>query len=94
MQTPSVVSVVGNNRPESLPDYEIEAIRSFLGAKIEFDPYPYLIEGSEVEVCRGPLRGLRGLLCSKKNKHRLIININLINNSVATEIDAEDVIPV
>ena len=81
-------------RPEPIPDSQISAIQRFLEAEIQFDPYPYLIAGMEVEVRRGPLKNVRGVLVRKKNKHRLIINVSLINNSIATEIDAEDVRPV
>ena len=94
LQTVSVVRIVGVTQPEPIPENQIFAIRKFLETQINFDPYPYLVPGMEVEVKRGPLKHVRGVLVSKKNKHRLIVNIDLINNSVATEIDAEDVQPV
>ncbi len=94
LQTPSVVRMIGNGLPEPIPDGQIIAVRKFLEAEIQFDPYPYLVPGMEVEVRRGPLKSVRGVLITKKNKHRLIINVNLINNCIATEIDAEDIQPV
>jgi transcription termination/antitermination protein NusG len=91
VQTPSVVTIVGTRGPVAIPELQITAIKKFLEEKIEFDPYPYLVPGCEVEVMRGPLKNVRGVLVWKKNKHRLVINVALINNSIATEIDAEDV---
>jgi transcription antitermination factor NusG len=91
VQIPGVVTIVGQGRPESIDTREIDAIRTITQAEFQYDPYPYLFSGMEVEVIRGPLKHVRGILCEKKNKHRLVINIEMINNSVATEIDAEDV---
>ncbi|MBU1864090.1 MAG: UpxY family transcription antiterminator [Candidatus Omnitrophica bacterium] len=91
IETPSVVRIVGTRRPEPLPEDQIWGVKKFLETEIQFDPYPYLIPGMEVEVRRGPLKNIRGILVTKKNKHRLVINVSLINNSIATEIDAEDV---
>lgn len=89
--TPGVVRLVGNTGPEPLPESQIDAIKTFLATEVDFDPYPYLVPGKEVEVKRGPLKGVKGVLEEKKNKFRLIVNIELLNNSVATEIDACDV---
>jgi transcription antitermination factor NusG len=91
IQTPSVVKIVGTKEPEPLPESQILSVQKFVEEEIQFDPYPYLIPGVEVEVCRGPLRGVRGVLENRKGKHRLIVNIHMINNCIATEIDAEDV---
>lgn len=91
VETAGVVRIVGNTGPEPLPANQIIAIKKFIETKIEFDPYPYLVPGIEVEVKRGPLKHVRGVLVSKKNKHRLVINVELLNNSIATEIDAADV---
>jgi hypothetical protein len=40
------------------------------------------------------LYGLEGLLLSQKNRKRMIISVNLLQRSVAVEIDREDVEPV
>ena len=91
LQTAGVVSFVGNKDAEPLLDADIASIRKFIEAEIDYDPYPYLVPGIDVVVRRGPLKDVQGTLVSKKNKHRLILNLNIINNSIATEIDAEDV---
>jgi len=94
LRTPGIVRILGQGRPESVDPQQIYAIRTITQAEFEYDPYPYLVPGMGVEVIRGPLKYVRGVLEEKKNKHRLIINLEMINNSVATEIDAEDVRPV
>ena len=69
-------------------------MREICVTKLPCDPYPYLTEGREVRVIRGPLAGLSGILIRKKSKHRLVVSIDLLRQSVAVEIDAESAIPV
>lgn len=95
IKIPSVVRIVGfNNNPEPIPDGEIEAVQAFLDTTIKYDPYPYLNIGRRVEIRRGALRGLQGILVKKKNKFKLVLSVHLIQQSVALEIDASDVEPV
>jgi transcription antitermination factor NusG len=90
-----VVEIVrGGDGPEPIPDHEIEAIRSLMASPLRYDTHPYLREGMMVEVKRGPLEGVRGILLRKAKRHRLVISIHLISQSAAVEIDASDVVPV
>lgn len=95
MKVPGVVRIVGfNNIPETIPDEEIEAVQAFLQTTIKYDPYPYLNVGRRVEIRRGSLKGLQGILVKKKNKFKFILSVHLIQQSVALEIDASDVEPI
>jgi transcriptional antiterminator NusG len=92
LQTFGVVSVVGlTDRPEFIPDHEITAIRTLVESKLRYDPHPFLEEGDEVEVIRGPLRGTRGLLVRKDRAERIVLSVGLIRQAVAVEIHAADV---
>ena len=73
--------------PAPIPDEEIEAVREICLTKLPCDPYPYLTEGRWVRVVRGPLAGLSGILVRKKGKHRLVVSIDILQQSVAVEID-------
>jgi transcription antitermination factor NusG len=44
-----------------------------------------------VEVIRGPLQGVRGILLRKEKRHRLILGIRLIQQAAAVEIDVDDI---
>ena len=55
------------------------------------DPHPFIREGDRVRIVRGPLRGVEGLLVEKKNRYTFILSIDLIQQSVGCEIEAEDV---
>ena len=90
-----VVGIVGGGqRPEPIPDEEIDALKSLMASELPYDAYPYLREGVMVEVRRGPLEGVRGILVRKEKRHRLILSIHLIQQAASVEIDASDVVPV
>jgi len=89
-----VVQLVGaNGTPWPVPADQIEAIRIALGCTLKCNPYPYLKLGQEVYVTKGPLKGHHGILIEKNSKHRLVLSIHLIGQSVSVEIDATDVEP-
>ncbi len=90
-----VAGLVGiNGKAEPIPEAEIEAVRTLVATTLRYDPHPYLAEGMEVEVVRGPLMGARGRLLRKDRAARLVLSVNLIRKSVTVEIDAADVVPV
>ena len=92
LKTFGVVHLVGvNGKPEPVPDAEIEAVRAVVESKLRYDPHPYLTEGMEVEVVRGPLLGVRGRLLRKDRWARLVLSVHLVRQSVAVEIDAADI---
>ena len=95
LNVPGVVRIIGlNNAPEPVPDQEIEAVQAFLNTTIRYDPYPYLTVGRRVEIKRGALKGVEGILLKKKNKFTFVLSVHLIQQSVALEIDASDIEPV
>ena len=94
-QTTGVVEIVGSgSRPESIPEQEIDALRRLMTSVLPYDSHPYLHEGMAVEVIRGPLKGVRGILLRKEKRHRLVLGVRLIQQAAAVEIDVNDVAPV
>jgi transcription antitermination factor NusG len=95
LKTVGVVDIVGGGKqPEPIPDEEITAIQTLMTSVLPYDPHPYLQEGMMVEVIRGPLQGVRGILLRKEKRHRLVLGVRLIQQAAAVEIDIKDVIPV
>jgi transcriptional antiterminator NusG len=71
-----------------VPDAEIVAIQRVLSVPIPIMPHPYLREGQRVRITRGPLRGIEGILVqSKPAKGLLILSVELLQRSVAVEVD-------
>lgn len=90
-----VVEIVGGgSRPEAIPDEEIAALRTLMTSTLRYDVHPYLHEGMTVEVIRGPLEGVRGILLRKDKRHRLVIAVHLIQQAAAVEISAADIAPI
>jgi hypothetical protein len=46
-----------------------------------------------VEVIRGPLSGLRGILLRKGARARVVVSVHLIHQSASVEMDGYDVAP-
>src|SRR5918992_50435 len=71
-----------------VPEAEIEAIQRVLSAELPVMPHPYLREGQRVRITQGPLMGVEGILVqSKPAKGLLILSVDLLQRSVAVEID-------
>jgi transcription antitermination factor NusG len=91
LQVPGVVQLVGfRGRPVALPDDNINRIREFLGQGWRAEPHPYLAAGRRARVVRGPLAGMEGIVVRRKNRSRLILSFDLIQRSMAIEMDVED----
>jgi transcriptional antiterminator NusG len=76
---------------EPVPDREIESIRVMLQSRAYCSRYPFLSEGARVRVRCGPLKDLTGILIRFKNRTRLVISVQLLQQAVAADIDAGDV---
>ncbi|HWP46818.1 MAG TPA: UpxY family transcription antiterminator [Candidatus Limnocylindrales bacterium] len=95
LTTVGVVQIVGfHEGPVPIPEEQISAIQRMITSGLKYDPVPYFKEGQRVRVKRGPLAGVEGILMEKRRKFRLVISVDLIQQSAAMEIDAADVEPV
>jgi transcription antitermination factor NusG len=74
-------------------DGEIDAVRLVLGSGLEVQRAPFLSVGKSVAVKHGPLAGARGHILAVKNQYRLVVNVTLLQRSVAVEIDEAMVEP-
>jgi transcription antitermination factor NusG len=91
LEVPGVLSLVGfGRRLAPLPDFEIETLRSSVGQR-RVEPHPYLVVGERVRIKAGAMIGLEGVLVRKKNNFRVVLGLEAILQSVAVEVDAEDV---
>jgi transcription antitermination factor NusG len=92
LQTSGVVRIVGQGgKAEPVSDHEVEAIRNVLKSNTRCFAHPFLREGAWVRVKRGPLKGVEGFLVRLKKQSRLVISVNVLSKSVATEVDSSDV---
>jgi transcription antitermination factor NusG len=92
---PGVNGIVGFGK-NFIPvdECELNAIRGVLKAGTYCEPWPFLQVGERVRVEYGALAGTEGIVLMFKNTYRLIISINMLQRSVAVEIDRDCLKPV
>ncbi len=94
LQVPSVVRLVGfGGLATALPEHEIEALRNGLSGELRAQPHPYLAAGRRVRIRGGPLAGMEGTLVRRKGNFRIVLSIDLIQRSIAVEVDAAELMP-
>jgi len=94
VQIPGVVRLVGfGGLPTALPDTEMEILRSGLCQSLRAEPHPFLTIGRRVRVTRGPFAGLEGVLKRRKSNLRVVVSLELIQRSVAVDVDIAYVRP-
>ena len=95
LKTNGVVRILGaGGQIEPVPDLEIDSIQQLLGSGKQCYLHPFVREGSWVRMRRGPLAGVEGRLVRFKSQTRLVLSVELLSQSVATEVDAWDVEPI
>jgi transcriptional antiterminator NusG len=85
-----LVRILGErwDRLSVVADEEIAALQRVLATPLAILPHPYLREGQRVRITRGPLTGIEGILLhSKPGKGVLILSVELLQRSVAVEVD-------
>lgn len=95
LRTPGVAKIVGfAGSPAAVPDREIADVRAALESKLPLGPWPYLRTGDRVRIEEGPLRGVEGTLLRQPGRLRLVLSVELLQRSLAVEIEPESVYPV
>ncbi len=92
--TPGVVSIVKvNGHAAAIAPDDMARVQAMLASKVPLSPWPYLKCGDRVRVERGPLRGLEGTLLRDGDSSRLVLSIEMLQRSVAAEVDPDMVVP-
>ncbi|MEO8367731.1 MAG: UpxY family transcription antiterminator [Candidatus Solibacter sp.] len=94
LNTPGVRSIVtfaGVGAP--IEACEIRALQAIVSSGLPISPWPYLRAGEKVRIERGSLEGLCGTLVREKSSWRIVVSVELLQRSVAVEVDRELVVP-
>jgi transcription antitermination factor NusG len=95
LTVPGVKAVVGFGRNITpVDETELRSIRAILKSGNYCEPWPYLQVGQRVQVEYGPFAGTEGIVLMFKNTYRLVISINMLQRSVAVEIDRDCLKPI
>ncbi|MEW6380052.1 MAG: UpxY family transcription antiterminator [bacterium] len=96
LQTPGVARIISSNgKPVPIPENQISSIQTILENDTVVTPYPYLNIGEKVRIVAGPLKGVEGILQRfKSNKQRLILSVDLLQQSICVELNTIEVEPI
>jgi transcription antitermination factor NusG len=94
LDTPGVSKIVGfGGAMTALEDCEVTGIQRLMALKVPLAPWPYLKPGDRVRVEHGPMRGLEGTLLRTKDTMHLVIGVELLQRSIAVEVDRDSIVP-
>jgi transcription antitermination factor NusG len=94
LKTPGVCNIVGQGRtPQPVDSGELENIRVSVSSGRKIEPWQGFEIGDRLCIGKGPLRGIEGMLLRFKGSTHLILGIQLLQRSVAVEIDEAWVTP-
>jgi transcription antitermination factor NusG len=95
LTTPGITSIVSAGRdPAPVSDEELAAVQTIVASGRHALPWPYLSAGVRVQVATGCLEGLIGTVVRDKGVCRVVVNVELLQRSIAVEIDRCDLLPV
>jgi transcription termination/antitermination protein NusG len=86
-----LVRVLGEgwDRLATISERDMETIRRVEASSLPAQHHPYLKEGQRVRITHGLLANVEGIFVrSKPNKGLLVVSIDLLQRSVAVEVDA------
>jgi transcription antitermination factor NusG len=86
---PSVIRILAafNGKPAAIPDAEIDTVRLCVTSGVALEAHPFIEVGQRVRVRSGPFEGVTGIVVNQTNGYKVVISIGLINQSIALEID-------
>jgi transcription antitermination factor NusG len=88
LQTPGVQQVVGSSAgPIPVDDTEILGLQRVAMQSLSARPWPFLRRGDRVRVEYGSLAGVEGILLYEKGSHLLVLSVELLQRSVAIQIE-------
>lgn len=89
-KTRGLVRILGErwDRLAPIPENEIESIQKVLDSEYQAVPHSFVREGQRVRISRGTLKDVEGILLRiRPDKGLFVVSIDLLQRSVAVEID-------
>jgi transcription antitermination factor NusG len=92
LEIPGVARLVGfDGNPTAIPAEDMEAVRACVNGGHAVEPYRYIRRGQRVRVLSGSLAGFSGIVVRQKNRARLVVSFDVLERSVAVELDGAEV---
>lgn len=96
LTTPGVKLIIGYGKiPAPVDEAEMEALRRVVASGAAAEPHSeYVAVGEKVRIREGSLAGVEGILVDLKNSWRIVLSVELLQRSVAVELDRAAIEPV
>jgi transcriptional antiterminator RfaH len=78
---------------EELVD-DLEAIEKALAGEAELDPYPHAAVGQRCRIAAGPFKDLEGTVVLRNKHARIVLEVGILGQGAAMEIDADLLEPI
>jgi transcription antitermination factor NusG len=92
LQTAGIVQFVGATRCGTpIPNEQIESLRAIVSHRIPTTLHEFLRVGERVRIRGGALEGVEGILSAIRNDKSLVVSVDLIQKSIAIQIDGFEV---
>ena len=92
LQTAGVVQFVGTTGCGTpIPNEQIESLHAIVSHRVYTTSHEFLRVGERVRIRGGALDGIEGILSSIRNDKSLIVSVDLIQKSVAIQIDGFEI---
>jgi transcription antitermination factor NusG len=92
LRTVGVVRLAGApGHGTPVPEEQIESLQAMVELRIPLMPHSHINVGERVRICGGALNGVEGVLVSIKDARRLVVSVDLIQRSVAVQLDGFEV---
>jgi transcriptional antiterminator NusG len=90
--TDSVFDFVGTPRYGTpIPEEQIEAVRTIVNLRMNWETYPFLKIGQRVRIRSGSLAGVEGILVSRNGKRSVVVSVDAIQRSLAVRVEGYEI---
>lgn len=93
MQISGVAGIVGSVGPETIPDAELDSIRSICESDRFVQRMDHFTEGMRVKIISGPLRDMQGEFIRQGGHDYIVVRVQIIQQAVAVNIHMDEVAP-
>ena len=91
LRTDSVFDFVGVPRQGTpIPDDQIDAVRTIVGERVNWQSHSFLKIGQRVRIRSGALDGVEGILVGRNGDRTLVVSIDAIQRSLSVRIEGYD----
>ncbi len=92
LKTAGAVQLIGNHTgPVSVPEETIASLKIMVSTDSPLNTGAHFESGDRVIVTAGPFAGVRGIFSRYKGVNRVIVNIEVLGQYVAAEVNERDV---